>query len=116
MSAVDKILQRVNLRYEDLNRTERETLESMNESLAKNQVTLDTWKEALTNMRDSVEIELIDEPEFIYIFIFRFVNRKQILLKARLKNYMLMLAFLDRPKKAQQAIDRAISGMVNSTK
>lgn len=112
----NEILERVNLKYEDLNKAEKETLQRWGGELKQKTVTLSTVKDNINAMRSGVERELIDEPEFNYIFIFKVPNRKQILLKARLKNYMMLEALLDSPKKAQEALDQAISTIVSNIK
>ena len=35
-------------------------------------------------------------------------------LKARLRNYILLEAFLETPEKAQEALDRSVAGLVSS--
>lgn len=112
----NEILERVNLKYEDLNQAEKETLDKWMSQLQQKTVTLATVQENIKSMRYAVEKELIDEPEFNYIFIFRVQNRKQILLKARLRNYMLLEALLDSPKKAQEALDQALSTIASNIK
>jgi hypothetical protein len=101
---VDDILQRVNLKYEDLTTAEKDTLHSWMDALTKSKVTLEMVKTHIEAMRDSVETELTQVGH----------NSKQdIFLKARLRNYMLLQAFLHSPEKAQQALDRALAGLVN---
>ena len=106
---VEEILKKYKLKFEDLNPAERETLLGMMKSLENNQMSVEKIKDYLKVMRDSVELELVDEPEFIFHYIFRVFNRKHILLKARLKNYMLLEAFLGTPEKAKAALDRALA-------
>lgn len=107
MSVTDKILQRVGLEYSDLNTSERETLEVMADSLSKNKLTIDAVREYVASMLYSVQLELSETEH----------NTKQdILLKARMRNYMLLGAFLNKPLKAKEALDRALSGIVNKKK
>lgn len=113
MSLMDEILDKAGLKYEDLNSAERETLNVWMSRLEQSQMTLESVRSAVSDMKDAVEQELISEPEFNYLFIFKIPNRKQILLKARLKNYLLLEAFLSSPDKAKKALDRAVSGLVS---
>lgn len=103
---MDEILNKFGLTYEDLNKSEKEQLEIWMNALQTNQLTTDKIKEHLSAMRFSVEQELVNEPETRFIF---FINRKQILLKARLRNYMLLEAFLSSPERAKAAIEQSIS-------
>lgn len=114
MTIVDDALEKLGLKYEELSPVEKDTLFNWDDLLKKNAVTLDTVKEYLERMRDSVEEELVDEPEFNRIFLFRIQNRKQILLKARLKNYLLLLALLGTPEKAKKAIEKQLAGLVST--
>ena len=104
---IDDILQKTGLKYEDLNAGEKETLSSWLEALSKNKLTLEGVKTYLASMRDSVEQELTKVG---------FNSKQDILLKARLRNYMLLEAFLSTPEKAKQAVEKAISGLVGNRK
>lgn len=99
---IDEILTRFNLKYEDLNVAERETIDSWAASLNQNQMTLEHVRAYVASMRDSVEQELTSVAH----------NSKQdIFLKARLRNYLLLEAFLDTPEKAKKALERMLSGI-----
>lgn len=108
---IDSILEKFNLKFEDLTSVERETFLTWLDALQKNQLSLDKVREYIHVARAAVEEQLINEPEFIRIFLFKVENRKQILLKARLRNYMLIEAFLSSPEKAQEAIERALASI-----
>jgi len=110
---IDEILEKAGLKYEDLNATEKQTFHSMLEQLNKSGLTPAKLKDYVISMRDAVEQELVNEPEFIRILgIFAVPNRKQIYLKARLRNYMLLQAFLSTPEKAREQLENALSGMI----
>ncbi len=100
---IDKILEQLGLKYEDLSRTEQETFESWSTALEKSVVTISDVRNYVSSMRDSVEQELTKVD---------YNNKQDILLKARLRNYMLLEAFLSTPEKARQALDRAMAGLV----
>jgi len=100
MSIVDKLLERLNLKYDDLTREEEATYHSMLESINKSKFTVDSIRDEISSMRESVEKELTKTTH----------NSKQdLFLKARLRNYVLLLAFLDTPEKAKRALERALS-------
>jgi len=101
---VDEILKRFGLKYDDLKPAERETLHSWMEALNKNKLTLEGVKTYVSSMRDSVEAELTKTS----------LNSKEdIFLKARLRNYLLLEAFLSTPEKAKQALEKTIAGLAS---
>lgn len=105
MAIIDEVLQRVGLKYEDLTAQERETLHGWNKSLQQKQITVGTIQQYIKDMRFSVEKELTEVGH----------NSKQdLFLKARLRNYMLLEAFLESPKRAKEALDQALAGLVSS--
>ena len=100
---IDKLLEKAGLTYEELTKVERDTLNQWMDSLQKSKVSLSNVKAHIVSMRDAVEMELTKTD----------LNTKQdLFLKARLKNYMLLEAFLTSPEKAKEALERAISGMI----
>jgi hypothetical protein len=101
---LDEILQRVGLKYEDLRADERETLNSWMESLQQSSLTTEKIKEYIKSMRDSVETELTTTEHN---------STQDLFLKARLRNYMLLEAFLSTPEKAKKALDRAVSSLTS---
>ena len=109
---VDKILEKFGLNYDDLTKAERDTYHQMLDSVQKSQLTIDGLKDYIHEMRNQVESELtrstIKRPSF---FGFMFMFRKDVALKARLRNYLLLEAFLDSPKKAEKALEQAIASL-----
>ena len=100
---IDQLLEKAGLTYEELTSMERDTLNTWMDSLQKSKVSISNVKGYIASMRDAVEMELTKTTN----------NSKQdLLLKARLKNYMLLEAFLSTPEKAKEALDRAITGMI----
>ena len=113
---IDELLKQYDLKFDDLNAMERETLISWSQSLESNALTVAKIQMFVYGIRDAIEQQLIEEPEFNYIWIFKVENRKQILLKARLRNIMLLEAFLSGPEKAQKAISQSIAGFASNRK
>lgn len=111
MNAVDTILEKLNLKYEQLTKEERATYERMLADVRQNQLSIDKLRGYIRDMRSSVEMKLTEEamkhPSF-WTFLFNF--RNDLSLKARLRNYLLLEAFLDSPKKAEAALERALAG------
>jgi len=107
MGIVDDILEKTGLKYEELRPDEKETLNVWMQALDKGQLTVDKIKNYIFTMREVVEGELTKTD----------LNKKQdAFLKARLRNYMLLEAFLTSPEKAREQMERAIAGMASSIK
>lgn len=100
---IDEILQRFDLKYEDLNSAEKETLDMWMVSLEKNTLTIEKIREYIVSMRHSVELELSQTTHN---------NKQDIFLKARMRNYLLLEAFLQTPDKARQAIERSLASII----
>lgn len=113
---MDTILERFNLKYDDLNTAEKETLNTMLQSLRKNELTIPNIRAYLASMRDAVEDELCKESEYVHILFFRVRNDKNVLLKARLRNYRLLEAFLTSPEKAEKALESALAAFPKQEK
>lgn len=99
---LDELLERVGLKYEDLNETERETVMSWADALNEKSISVDLIRSYISRMKDSVENELaVTGHEY----------KKDIYLKARLRNYLLLEAFLTSPEKARAAIEKTLKGI-----
>ena len=104
MDFVSKLLQDSDLKYEDLNYVEKEYLKNLN--LGQEAYTLVDFKTDLARLRDSLALELCNTPTE--------EAEKNVMLKARLLNYMLLLAKLSAPEEAQKAIERALANKKES--
>ena len=98
----EELLEKYNVKYEDLSVAERETLHGWMKVLSEGKLSLDKVRAYFAAMRDAVENELT-EPNLD--------KNKDIFLKARLRNYMLLEAFLSTPEKAKKALERAMAGL-----
>jgi hypothetical protein len=99
---ISDFLSKFNLKYEDLNASEKETLQTWLEELASKEITLDDVKKYIREMITGVEMELSECD----------INQKKdIFLKGRLKNYLLLLAFLESPEKAKQALEKQLKNI-----
>jgi hypothetical protein len=106
---MDSMLEKFNLSFEDLNAAERETYNQWLQSLSSNTLTVGSIRDYVLAMKDQVEGELVafTEPKTVWDFLFR--RKKDVYLTARLRNYMLLLAFLSGPEKARKALERSLS-------
>jgi hypothetical protein len=107
MSIIDEIMERYNVKYEDLHPDERETLNGWLESLQQGELTLDKIRGYLANMKGAVEQELTKTGH---------ESKQDLFLKARLRNYLLLEAFLSTPEKAKEQMDKAIAGFASRIK
>ena len=111
---LDELLDQYKLKYDDLNPTERETLNSWVTAIKNSQITIEKIRDFIINMKESVEKELSQEPEYIQLFIFKVRNDKNILLKARLRNYLLIEGFIATPQKAEDQLKQVIAGFAQN--
>lgn len=115
MSLIEDLLEKHGLTYGDLDQGrydgEKEYLDKMQADLKKNTISIDSTRKYLSSMREAVERKLINEPEFKHWLIFTIPNRKQILLKARLENYILLELYLSTPDRITAQIDDMIGNI-----
>lgn len=129
-NAMDEILQRVGLKYEDLTSAERETLMGWIADLDSNQLTLQSVQTYIRNLKQSVEQELQKQREVPQTWISILVlliplyglikkwyqDQYKLGLEARLRNLMLIEEFLATPEKARAALERAIGSIAADRK
>lgn len=113
MSITDSIEEKFG-KIENLTPQEKQTFFSMLANVKEAQLTPEKLKDYVSSMKSAVEEELINEPEFKWRFIFKVPNRKQILLKARLKNYILLEAFLLSPERAISQLESMVGNLERS--
>jgi hypothetical protein len=97
---IDLVLKQYDLKYEDLNAVERETFHKMLSSMQESTLTVANLKDYIVSMKESVEHELTK---------FDLGSKQDLFLKARLRNYMLLEAFLTTPEKAKKALHESLS-------
>ena len=112
---LDEILEQFKLKYEDLNPVERETLNSWMTAIEKSKITTEGIRSFIKRMKASVEKELSEQPEYATILFFKVRNDKNILLKARLRNYLLIEGFLSTPEEAKKQLEQAIASFPKKT-
>ena len=111
MSITSQLEDKFGLKIESLNAIELETYNKMLDAVQKAQIDHVKLRDYIIAMRDAVERDLVKEPEFIRILFWKFENRNQIMLKARLQNYMLLESFLISPEKAKEQLEDMIAGL-----
>ncbi len=95
--------------FDDLRDDEKKTYFHLLELAENTKITLEEVIKNIRNMRLSVESSLVEENPFIYSKVLPFLKRenpKFARLQARLKNYILLESFFDRPQRAKQMIEQ----------
>lgn len=111
MSSLNQLLERVGLQYEDLNSAEKDTLKQWLEVLSKRQLTIEELKLYLRQLIEAVEKQLTDLSETTSFFSFLSNRKKDIYLKARLRNYLIISDFLNSPERAQKYIEQQLTNI-----
>ena len=101
---INDVLERIGLKFEELNGEERETLNGWMKQLQGNKLVIEDVKKYIHSMKESVEQELTRS---------NIKSKQDLFLKARLRNYVLLESFMTSPEKAQQALERQLAGLVN---
>lgn|SRR3990167_3633320 len=99
---IDDLLSKLGLKYENLNVAEKETLNQWLDLLSSKNLTVDDIKLYIRQMIYSVEQELTEVKHD---------SKQDLFLKARLRNYFLLEAFLETPEKAKRALESMLSRM-----
>ena len=99
---ISDILKKFHLSYEDLNAAEKETLNNWLNKLNKTEIKPEDVKNYIREMISGVETELTEAD---------YHSKKDIFLKARLKNYLLLEAFLESPEKARKALEKQLANL-----
>lgn len=104
-------LENKGIEIDKMNSEEKQTYFSMLETVQKAQMTPEKLKDYIVSMREAVERDLVNEPSFIRVFIFKVENPKLIKLQARLQNYILLESFLISPQKAEEQLREMIKSI-----
>lgn len=130
MSTAEEILSRFDLKYEDLLEDERRTLEGWLSEIEGGQLTVQMVQEHIEAMRDAVEEklgEMKDAPDSWFGILSMLIplygivkhwyhSQEELMLKARIRNYKLILAMLTRREKAEVAVERRLTAIAGRKK
>ena len=108
---LSNLLEKFNIKYEDLNAAEKETLDTWYKALASRQLAIGDVKEFVSRLIEAVERELADVKESTSFWSFLFRTKQDIFLKARLKNYLMLHDFLTGPDKARKHIEQSLQNI-----
>ena len=98
---IDELLKKYGLKYEELTPDERTTFHTMLDAIEGKTLSIEKIKDFITSMKYAVEQEIVKVGND---------NKQDTFLKARLKNYMLLEAFLTSPEKAKKALEQSLQG------
>jgi len=102
---MDELLESLGLKYEDLTSAERETYQNWYEKMSEAAISPADILNYIVYMRESVEHELSKYDN---------TKEKDNNLKARMKNYLLLEAFLNGPDKAKKALESYIGSITRN--
>lgn len=108
-------LEQKGFKIDKLNIQEKETYFTMLDAVQKAQLTPDKLLGYITSMREAVTQDLVSEPAFIRIFLFKVENPRLIKLQARLQNYMLLEAFLTSPVRAEEQLVAMVGNLASKS-
>lgn len=99
---MDELLKKFNLKYEDLNVAEVETLTGWLTAAQESNLTTDKVRDYIRAMKHAVEEELTK---------YDLGSKQDLFLKARLRNYILLDAFLTSPEIARKRLEAALGNI-----
>jgi hypothetical protein len=104
MDIFESLLQNLGIKdYDQLTPDEQTTYRSWLEKVEKAKITLEDVKKGVSSIREALEMELVNEKQ---------CSPKDLFLKARLKNIIIIESILSRPDRAKAALE----GYVSQTK
>ena len=103
MNLYDKYLEEEGLKYEDLNPLEKETFNQ--KAFDIKNISVADIKQHIIDMKNAVALQLCDIHDTEEDL------EKDLILKARLKNYILLEAFLTSPDRAEKALKEALQNI-----
>lgn len=111
MGVVDDLLKPHGLKYEQLTAEEQITLTQMIDQAQDKKLTPEKTKNFLRSLIGSVEKDLVSTDEFVYVFggLIKLRNWKQVMLKARLQNYLMLETIFTSPDQAKREIAEALT-------
>jgi len=111
MASPLELLEQRGLKYEELNAAERETLNGWYKALSEKTLSVGDIQDNTRRLIEAVENQLADLKESTSFWSWLFNRKKDIYLKARLKNYLMLYDFLTGPEKARKHIEQSINNI-----
>ncbi len=125
---IDNLLSKRGVKFEQLTEEEQETLNKWITDINRGQINVAAVRDYIIKMRDSVAQALSDLQEtpsswlsllclllpLVGIIRKWYFDQKRVALTSRLRNYVLLEAFLSTPEKAKAALEKAMDGLGKS--
>lgn len=102
MNIIEKVAEITGVNFEDLNYAERQIIRGWVNALSQKELTLDSVKQFISSLKFAVENELANDTPS---------GKRDLFLKARLKNLMALEAFLQGPEKAKEALESYLKNL-----
>ena len=113
MELLDQLLENLGVKnHDELEPDEQKVYDKWLKALQVQEISPESIRQHITRMREIVEQKLSEEPEYITVLFFKFRNDKNVFLKARLRNYLMLEAYLTSPQRAKEQLERMVSGMI----
>lgn len=130
MDIISQVLQKHDLKYDQLTSAERDYLQQWLSTIQTNELTVHKIREYVSGMRASIEQELTDKSDIprdwlsiasflipiIGIIRKWYADQRKVELMARLRNYVLLDQLLSSPEKAKENLDRQVAAFASSIK
>ena len=113
MLNITQFLEERGIKYEQLNSAERETLEKWSKAWQDNEVSTEKIRDFLATLIEGVQKELTDLKESTSFWSWLSNRKKDIFLKARLKNYLMLKDFVTGPERARKFIEENLKNINN---
>lgn len=97
--------------YEELNESEKATFDNMVRTLEGKTLTLENVRDYVHQLKNAIIDQLIKEPEYTNVFIFKVLNRQHVFLKARLRNIVLIDNMIHSPVKAKKSLESYLANI-----
>jgi hypothetical protein len=111
MLNINSLLEKQGLKIEELNSAERETLEKWSKAWQQQEMSVPKIQELLENLIDGTTKELADLKESTSFWSWLFNRKKDIFVKARLKNYLTLRDFIAGPERARKFIEENLKNI-----
>lgn len=113
---ITELLEKYNLKYEDLNTAEKQYLEDLEKNFTVKELTVADIQRFINGSIDALTNELVSynvPDNFVKYF---FTKKRRIHVEARLKNLMMMRDFISSPAKAKETVERMLKTLKESMK
>jgi hypothetical protein len=113
MLNIPTLLEKHGLKIEELNSAERETLDKWSKAWQQQEMSVPKIRELLENLIDGTQKELADLKESTSFWSWLFNRKKDIFVKARLRNYLTLRDFIAGPERARKFIEENLKNINN---